>query len=62
MLAETLNILHTPVSSLGREHISQLRDIINFHRHQYYELDSPLISDQEFDHLYSLLSTLEKKF
>lgn len=62
MLAETLKILQLPSSALTREDIPLLRKIVDFHRHQYYELDAPLISDEEFDRLYSLLVTLEEKY
>jgi DNA ligase (NAD+) len=47
---------------LSRDDITRLRNMVEFHRHQYYELDSPLISDIEFDTLYSLLVSLEERF
>jgi DNA ligase (NAD+) len=62
MLTETLEILRKDLSTFTRDDISQLRGLVEFHRHQYYELDTPLISDEEFDRLYSLLVSLEEKF
>lgn len=62
MLAETLKILQLSPSVFTREDIPSLREIVEFHRHQYYELDAPIISDEEFDRLYSLLVALEEKY
>ena len=62
MLAETLELLSRNPSSLTRADIPLLRDTVEFHRHQYYELDTPLISDEEFDRLYALLVALEEEF
>lgn len=62
MLVETLEILRKNPSTFTREDIPHLRDLIEFHRHQYYELDTPLISDEEFDRLYALLIAIEEKF
>lgn len=62
MLAETLEILQKHPASLTRADIPLLRDLVEFHRHQYYELDAPLISDVEFDRLYALLIATEEKF
>lgn len=62
MLTETIEILHKNPSSLTRADIPLLREMVEFHRHQYYELDAPLISDEEFDKLYALLVATEEKF
>jgi NAD-dependent DNA ligase len=40
---------------LEQTDIKVLREIIQFHRKQYYELEKPLITDDEFDKLYALL-------
>ncbi len=61
MLTETLEILRKK-SSLTKDDIPHLRALVEFHRHQYYELDTPLISDEEFDRLYALLIATEEKF
>lgn len=42
--------------------IENLRKEINEHNHKYYVLNSPAISDFEFDILLNELETLEKKF
>ena len=43
----------------ARRHIDELVGLINFHAHQYYVLDNPLISDNEYDSLYRSLQSLE---
>lgn len=62
MLQKTYDFLHKDLETLSREDITELRDIITFHRYQYYELEKPLITDDEFDKLYTLLVTWEEKF
>ncbi|MCH8554495.1 MAG: NAD-dependent DNA ligase LigA [Schleiferiaceae bacterium] len=42
------------------ERIFELRKVLNFHNHQYYILDNPLISDYEFDALMRELVDLEQ--
>ena len=39
--------------------ILELRDTLNRHNHNYYVLNQPTISDQEFDHLMRELQDLE---
>ena len=62
MLAETLSILQRKPETLERGDIDVLRQMVEYHRHQYYELDTPLITDEEFDKLYALLVATEEKF
>ncbi len=62
MLAETLSMLQRKPETLERGDIDVLRQMVEFHRHQYYELDTPLITDEEFDKLYALLVATEEKF
>ncbi len=42
-----------------RARILELRDTLNRHNHNYYVLNQPTISDQEFDHLMRELQDLE---
>ncbi len=42
------------------ERIAQLRETLHRHNHNYYVLNAPEISDQEFDHLMYELQDLEK--
>ncbi len=42
-----------------RERIVRLREEIEYHNHQYYVLDTPEISDAEYDRLFSELEQLE---
>ena len=62
MLPETLEVLSQEKDFLQKNDIPRIREMVQFHRHQYYELDNPLISDEEFDRLFSLLVFLEEKF
>lgn len=41
--------------------IMELREMLNRHNHNYYVLNQPTISDQEFDHLMRELQDLEAK-
>lgn len=43
------------------ERIDQLREELHTHNHNYYILNAPTISDQEFDHLMRELQDLEAK-
>ncbi len=45
-----------------RQRISVLRDEINRHNHSYYVLNSPTISDFDFDMMLKELETLEKQY
>ena len=49
-------------SSEAKERIDNLRGEINRHNHNYYVLNSPEISDFDFDHLLKELERLEKEF
>jgi len=42
-----------------KQRINKLRDLINYHNHRYYVLDSPEISDAEYDKLMRELKQLE---
>lgn len=44
-----------------KERIKQLTDLINRYNYEYYVLDNPTVSDQEFDRLINELSSLEKE-
>ncbi len=45
-----------------RERIKNLREQINYHNYRYYVLDSPEISDAEYDRLFDQLTELERKY
>jgi NAD-dependent DNA ligase len=51
----TSHYLNFATDTLQPSDIEVLRELIQFHRKQYYELEKPLITDDEFDKLYSLL-------
>lgn len=46
----------------AKSRIDSLRDELNRHNHNYYVLNSPEISDYDFDHLMKELEALEKEF
>jgi len=46
----------------AKERIEKLRELINYHNYRYYVLDSPEISDHEYDELMGELRQLEEKF
>ncbi len=46
----------------AKERIDALREEINRHNHNYYVLNSPEISDFDFDHLLKSLEALEQEF
>lgn len=43
----------------AKQRLEELRRLINYHNHQYYVLDSPEISDAEYDQLMNELRRLE---
>lgn len=45
-----------------KKRIEELRELINYHNYRYYVLDSPEISDEEYDRLFRELEELEKKY
>src|SRR2546425_11335485 len=52
----------TLTKSGARGRIEQLRRRVEHHSYQYYALDSPEISDAEYDRLVRELRTLEERF
>lgn len=46
--------------TIDQDNIETLRDILRFHEHRYYVENDPLISDYEYDSLYTLLVHTEK--
>jgi len=45
-----------------KENIAKLRDQLNYHSYRYYVLDSPEISDAEYDELMRALKQLEEQY
>lgn len=46
----------------AKKKIEELREMINYHNYRYYVLDSPEISDEEYDGLMRQLAKLEEEF
>ncbi len=42
--------------------INDLRSVLRFHNKKYYMEDAPVVSDQEYDQLFRILQTWEKKY
>jgi DNA ligase (NAD+) len=59
-LEETKEILQSPDRFSSPVLATKLKDIINFADWTYYVNDNPLIADQEYDRLFSLLKQLER--
>lgn len=51
-----------PTKQQASVEIKKLRDKINYHNHRYYVLDSPVVSDQEYDRLMRRLEELERLY
>jgi hypothetical protein len=47
---------------LAKREIEQLRALIEYHKHRYYNLDSPEISDAAYDYLKQRLDLLEEAY
>jgi len=47
---------------LSADDIPPLEDLVRFHEYRYYVLNDPLISDYEYDQLYKMLESIEKKY
>jgi len=45
-----------------KREIEKLVKDLNYHCYRYYVLDSPVISDEEYDKIYFRLKELEKKY
>ena len=48
------------LASIEEKDIELLRDVLRFHEYRYYILSDPLISDNEYDVLFTALEKLEK--
>src|SRR3972149_6666908 len=44
------------------EEVKRLREEINYHNYRYYVLDSPVVTDAEYDRLMRRLEELEGKY
>ena len=52
-------LLHEKKSANVKEVIEQLRDVIRFHDWRYYVQNDPVVSDSEYDQLFSWLKEIE---
>jgi DNA ligase (NAD+) len=48
-------------STINKNNVEELRDILRFHEYRYYVMNDPLISDYEYDVLYKELEKFEKE-
>ncbi|RYG46546.1 MAG: DNA ligase (NAD(+)) LigA, partial [Chitinophagaceae bacterium] len=64
MQSATKKFLNTPPEKLDETiaaDIEAYRQVLRFHENRYYVHNDPLISDSEYDRLYSWLEEYEKK-
>lgn len=45
-----------------KKQVEKLRELLNYHNYRYYVLDSPVISDAEYDRFLQELRSLEEKY
>ena len=45
-----------------KKRIKELRSLIEKHNYHYYILDTPLVSDGEWDHLFKELESIEREY
>src|SRR3990170_6861367 len=50
------------ISKTIKQDIEKLVKDLNYHCYRYYVLDSPVISDEEYDRLYKHLKELEEQY
>ncbi|HBA45216.1 TPA: hypothetical protein DEG21_03045 [Patescibacteria group bacterium] len=49
-------------SNLGKQDIVSLQEILREHNRLYYNEESPVITDEEYDRLFKILKKLEEKY
>lgn len=54
--------LELDVEKIQQEELQVLSEIVKKHSELYYELESPIISDSEYDTLFKKLEYLEEKY
>lgn len=59
-LQQLTNILLGELPDISTARIEALRQVLRFHEYRYYIQNDPLISDLEYDRLYSALTNLEQ--
>ena len=55
-------LAHHDIEHLSSADLTNLENLVRFHEYRYYVLNDPLISDFEYDRLYKMLESLEKKY
>lgn len=60
-LVTRTNALLSDIPKLDVSHVPELRDIIREHNRRYYNEQSPIISDAEYDDLFKALRDLEER-
>lgn len=61
LLAQTNKFL-TSISSLDKNQIPVLQEMLREHNRLYHTEQSPIISDQEYDLLFHVLKNLEERY
>lgn len=56
---DTLQLILQHRLAVDQQALSLLRTLIRYHEHRYYVMDTPVISDYEYDQLFQALKTIE---
>ena len=59
-LSKATSELIAALPAIGKQRISELREVLRFHEYRYYITNDPLISDYEYDQLFKALEKIEK--
>ncbi len=61
-IVDCVNIINSMKSGGAKKEIERLRKQLNYHNYQYYVLNRPVITDNEYDKMYRRLQELERQF
>jgi DNA ligase (NAD+) len=62
LLDQTRHYLSTNSSALKLHDVQALQSMLREHNRLYYNENAPIISDREYDQLFSLLKSLEERY
>ncbi|HMN33461.1 MAG TPA: DNA ligase (NAD(+)) LigA, partial [Chitinophagaceae bacterium] len=62
LVSQAKKILENPSLHINKESASPLKEIIQFADWSYYVQDNPILADQEYDALFSILKKIETQF
>lgn len=62
LLFRSLAILRSPLETLGKHDLPEIRDLLREHNRRYYVESDPVLADADYDALFKMLQTLEEKY